>query len=201
MEGLLLLCGSTFGIASKNGFYEIGVGILGIMYIVGQGMYISTSVNERRVEETNIRYTYDPVLNADTDTVLIRTITKSRFGEVHRTDCTQKVCIDFLGFINLEVIIGLGDDIIGIMEDQNQIVAYVIITLNDHVIEVFQKFGIAQSAFTQSKEILLFASLFFFLFGKVQFQQVVANRTGERLFGNIQIFIEFFILKIQESFI
>ena len=87
------------------------------------------------------------------------------------------------------------------MEDQDQIVAYVIIILNDHVIEVFQKFGIAQSAFAQSKEILLFASLFFFLFGKVQLQQVVANRTGECLFGNIQIFIEFFILKIQESFI
>ena len=164
-------------------------------------MYISTSVNERRVEETNIRYTYDPVLNADTDTVLICTISESRFGEVHRADRTQKVCIDFLGFINLEIIIGLGDDIIGIMEDQNQIVAYVVIILDNHVIEVFQKFRIAQPAFTQSKKILLLASLFFFLFGKVQFQQVVANRTGECLFGNIQIFIEFFILKIQESFI
>ena len=131
-----------------------------------------------------------PSPECDTDTVLIRTITKSWFREVHRTDCTQKVCIDFLGFINLEVIIGLGDDIIGIMEDQNQIVAYVVIILDNHVIEMFQKFRIAQPAFTQSKKILLFASLFFFLFGKVQLQQVVANRTGECLFGNIQIFID-----------
>ena len=46
MKGLFLLCGSTFGIASKNGFYEIGVGILGIMYIIGQRMNISASFYE-----------------------------------------------------------------------------------------------------------------------------------------------------------
>ena len=101
-------------------------------------MDIRRTFHKGREQETDVGNTDHPVLNAHADAVLVSAIAKSRFGEIHRTDGAQKIGKDLLGLINFQVIVRLGDDIICIVKDEDEVVADIIIVFDDHIVQMLQ---------------------------------------------------------------
>lgn len=70
-------------------------------------------------QKADIGRSNDPVLYADADAVEVGAVAKPRLGQIDRTDRAQQVGKDLLGFIEFEVIVCLGDDIVCIVEHED----------------------------------------------------------------------------------
>lgn len=73
--------------------------------------------------------------DARSDTVLVLAVAKPRLGQSDRTDRTQQILVDFLGFVELIIVGGFGHDIVSVVENQNQIIPDITVILNDKIIE------------------------------------------------------------------
>ena len=99
LESKLLFGCSEFCTTAKTSFHKFGMRGFGIPCVKHDGMDVCASVCKCRKYETGIRCTDNPVADAWSDAVFIFTITKPWLCEVHRTDCTKQIFVNFFGFI------------------------------------------------------------------------------------------------------
>ena len=121
--------------ATKTRFHKFRVRRLGVFSVEHHGVNIAAAVGKCRKDKTCVRSADHPVADARTDTVLVLAVAKSRLGQSDRADRTQQILVDFLGFVELIVVGGLGHHIVSIVENQNQVISGIAVIFNDKIIE------------------------------------------------------------------
>ena len=82
--------------------------------------------------EVSAKTVEDAVLEA----ALHLVVAETWFGQVYRADGAENVAVNFIrGILHLDAIGSLSRDVVGIVDQQDQIVAHIIVILNDAVIE------------------------------------------------------------------
>ena len=115
----MFLRGGPLRTAAKRRLDKVAVRILGVAHIICKGMNVCGALCKGGEQKADIGRSNDPVLYADADAVEVGAVAKPRLGQIDRTDRAQQVGKDLLGFIEFEVIVCLGDDIVCIVEHED----------------------------------------------------------------------------------
>ena len=103
-------------------------------------MQVRAAVIECGEQEGCIRHTYHPVAEPVLEDILRRIITQTGFGQIYRADASQYVLVHLIGcIIKFSTILGAARNIIGIVDQQNEIVSHIFIRFNDAVVELLQQ--------------------------------------------------------------
>ena len=199
-KNLLLFCGGAFAAAAEYIFDKLRTGILRIFNIVDQGMDIAASVGKGGENKPGVGSADHPVPDTGADPVFLFTVAESRLGERDGADGAEQVIEDLFGLVQLHSVVCSGDDIIGILKQQDQVIAGMIVMFDDQVIEPLQQLLVFQPAFLEPHQKLLSAAGLLLLRREFQLQQVVADIAGETFSGEVKVFVKFLVIQIQKSF-
>ena len=157
--------------------------------IVQHRMKIRTAIVKGREQKTGLRHVHNPVANAVLETIILRIVGEPGLGELHRAQAAEQVLVYLVGGVKHFLIIGAPSwNIIGSVNQQDQIILSIVIVSNNPVVEVLQYFLILQLAGPNPQQKLLPAPFFFFVQGKFHRHQIFANGPGQGLFKDIKIF-------------
>ena len=198
-KGVLLFCRGLFGAAAEAVLPEFPVGFLGVLRVDQNRVNVRAALGKAGEGKTGLCGADNPVPVPRADPVLRLPVSESRFGEGNRTDGAEQILVDFLGVPQIQVVLRLHGHVVGVVEEKNQIIPHIVVSVDDQIIVGVYQVVIGKTAVPQCHEDLLMAAGRFLLDGKFQFQQVVAQGAGEAFPGNLQIFVKFFVLQIQKS--
>ena len=100
-------------------------------------MQVSTPVIESGEQESSVRHTYHPVADTVLEGIFHSVIAQSRLGQIHGADAGEDVVIDFVGSVlHFDAVSGTTRYIVGVMDQQDQIISYIFIGFDDAVIEL-----------------------------------------------------------------
>ena len=126
-------------------------------------MQVRAAVIECGEQEGCIRHTYHPVADTVLEGIFHSVIAQSRLGQIHGADAGKDIVIDFVGSVlHFDAVSGTTRYIVGIVDQQDQIIAHIFIRLDDTVIELLKQ-CIVQPAVSQTQQEFLRAALRFTL--------------------------------------
>ena len=103
-------------------------------------MQVRAAVIECGEQEGCIRHTYHPVADTVLEGIFHSVIAQSRLGQIHGADAGEDVVIDFVGSVlHFDAVSGTTRYIVGVMDQQDQIMFAKIIEFNDLIIKFFQQ--------------------------------------------------------------
>ena len=76
--------------------------------------------------------------------------------------------------------------IVGVMDQQDQIIAHIFIRLNDAVVELLKQCIVLQTAVSKTQQKFLRAALLFRSLTEFQIQQILADGAGQTLPQNLE---------------
>ena len=142
-------------------------------------MDIRASVGEGREEEACLRQVYHPVPDTVLEGVLHRIVAQARLGQFHRADAGEDVFIDLIGGIfHVDAVRCPARHIVGVMDQQDQVVAHILVVCNDPVIVLFQQGIVLQPAVPEAQQEFLGTACAFAGQGEFQGEQVLTQGAG-----------------------
>ena len=113
-------------------------------------MEVGGAVIEGREQKAKLRHLNHPVPDAVLEAALHLVVAETWFGQVYRADGAENVAVNLIrGILHLDAIGSLSRDVVGIVDQQDQIVAHIVVVFDDTVIESIQEGIILQAAASQ----------------------------------------------------
>ena len=194
---LPVLCRGALGHAAEHVLDKLRVRAFAGLDVVHHCVDVAAAVTERRIDKAEVGQADHPVAHARADAVFVLAVAERRLGEIDRADRAQDVLVDLLGLLLLLARGRLGRHIVNIVVDQNQIVARIGILLDDLLIQPVEQLLVVQLAVFEQQQVLLpllgqLAAL------ELQLEQVAAQRAGQGLFGDLEVFVKLVLPQLGE---
>ena len=136
LEGFLLITSRKRKRAAEHLLNKGIVQVIAVLGIVQSAVQVGGAVIEGREKETELRHLDYPVTDAVLEAALQFIVAQAWLGQIYRADRAENVAVNLIrGILHLNAVGSLSRDIIGIVDQQDQIVAHIIVILNDTVIE------------------------------------------------------------------
>ena len=199
LEDLLLLRGGHGRAVVKDGIHELLVALGSVAGIVLGAVDVRTAVLVGREQKAQLRRGHHPVQIALVEALVLAAIAQRRAAELHRADGADDVGEGILGvFVGLVFILGLEGDVVGVVHQQDQVVALDLQTLDHPLEELLHRLIHLQVRVAQRREQPVRVAVHHLIRAERDLHQVLARRAGEHLAEQRQILLRLLLRQGQQ---